>query len=65
MQTSMAQLNQGTTVFVQGLAALQGSFANDSEFTIFGINPDDLRDTLRKLEREWTPLFDVIRTCWT
>ena len=61
MQTSMAQLNQGTTGFVQGLAALQKSFAKDSEFTIFGINPDDLRDTLRKLEREWTPLLDVIQ----
>ena len=61
MQTSMAQLNQGTTGFVQGLAALQVSFAKDSEFTIFGLNPDELRDTLKKLEREWTPLFDVIQ----
>lgn len=61
IQTSMAQLNQGTTGFVQGLAALQVSFAKDSEFTIFGLNPDDLRNTLKKLEREWTPLFDVIQ----
>ena len=61
MQTSMAQLNQGTTGFVRGLAALQVSFAKDSEFTIFGLNPDELRDTLKKLEREWTPLFDVIQ----
>ena len=61
MQTSMAQLNQGTTGFVQGLAALQVSFAKDIEFTIFGLNPNELRDTLKKLEREWTPLFDVIQ----
>ena len=60
MQTSMAQLNQGTTGFVQGLAALQVSFAKDGEFTLFGLDPDDLSDTLKKLEREWIPLFDVI-----
>lgn len=60
IQTSMAQLNQGTTAFVQGLAALKNSMTNDVEFTIFGLNPDDLRDTLRKLEREWVPLKDSI-----
>lgn len=61
IQTSMAQLNQGTGAFVQGLAALKGSMTKDSEFTIFGLNPDDLRDTLKKLEREWTPLEESIQ----
>lgn len=61
IQTSMAQLNQGTAAFVQGLASLKGAMTKDAEFTIFGLNPDDLRDTLKKLEREWTPLEESIQ----
>jgi len=61
IQTSMAQLNQGAAAFVQGLAALKSSMTKDAEFTIFGLNPDDLRDTLRKLEREWSPLEESIQ----
>ena len=59
-QTSMAQLTQGTEAFVQGLAVLKSSMTNDAEFTVFGLNPDDLRDTLKKLEREWLPLKESI-----
>lgn len=61
IQTSMAQLNQGTAAFVQGLASLKSAMTKDAEFTIFGLNPDDLRDTLKKLEREWTPLEESIQ----
>ena len=61
IQTSIAQLNQGTAAFVQGLASLKGAMTKDAEFTIFGLNPDDLRDTLKKLEREWTPLEESIQ----
>lgn len=60
-QTSMAQLNQGTAAFVQGLRALKNAMTNDAEFTIFGLNPDDLRGTLAKLEREWSPLEQAIQ----
>lgn len=60
IQTSMAQLTQGTGAFVQGLAALKSAMSKDAEFTVFGLNPDDLRDTLRKLEREWLPLKETI-----
>lgn len=60
IQTSMAQLTQGTGSFVEGLTALKSSMAKDTEFTVFGLNPDDLRDTLRKLEREWLPLKESI-----
>lgn len=59
-QTSMAQLTQGTAAFVEGLAALKSSIAKDAEFTVFGLNPDSLRDTLVKLEREWLPLKETI-----
>ena len=59
-QTSMAQLTQGTAAFVQGLAVLKSSMTKDAEFTVFGLNPDDLRDTLKKLEREWLPLKESI-----
>ena len=59
-QTSMAQLSQGTAAFMQGLTSLKSSMTKDSEFTIFGLNPDDLRDTLKKIEREWLPLKESI-----
>ncbi|MES2245166.1 MAG: ATP-binding protein [Pseudomonadota bacterium] len=60
IQTSMAQLTQGTGAFVEGLSGLKSAMSRDTEFTIFGLNPDDLRDTLRKLEREWLPLKESI-----
>jgi two-component system chemotaxis sensor kinase CheA len=60
IQTSMAQLTQGTGAFVEGLAGLKSAMSRDAEFTMFGLNPDDLRDTLRKLEREWLPLKESI-----
>lgn len=60
IQTSMAQLTQGTGAFVQGLSVLKNSMTKDAEFTVFGLNPDDLRDTLKKLEREWLPLKESI-----
>lgn len=59
-QTSMAQLTQGTGAFVEGLSGLKSAMSRDAEFTVFGLNPDDLRDTLRKLEREWLPLKESI-----
>ncbi|HYW58837.1 MAG TPA: ATP-binding protein [Polaromonas sp.] len=61
IQTSMAQLNQGTAAFVQGLSSLKSSMTQDTEFTVFGLNPDELRDMLKKLEREWVPLEESIR----
>lgn len=60
-QTSMAQLNQATAAFVHGLSALKNALSKDAEFTIFGLNPDDLRGTLAKLEREWSPLEQAIQ----
>lgn len=60
-QTSMAQLNQATAAFVHGLRALKNALSKDAEFTIFGLNPDDLRGTLAKLEREWSPLEQAIQ----
>lgn len=60
IQTSMAQLTQGTGAFVEGLAGLKKAMSRDAEFTVFGLNPDELRDTLRKLEREWLPLKESI-----
>ncbi len=56
-QTSMAQPTQGSGAFVQGLAVLKNSMTQDAEFTVFGLNPDGLRDTLKKLERKWLPAF--------
>jgi len=60
IQTSMAQLTQGTGAFVEGLTGLKKAMSRDAEFTVFGLNPDELRDTLRKLEREWLPLKESI-----
>lgn len=51
-QTSRAQPTQGTGAFRQGLAVLEKSMTQDAEFTAFGLNPDGLRDTLKKLERK-------------
>lgn len=60
IQTSMAQLTQGTSAFVQGLEALKSAMNQDAEFTVFGLNPEDLRSNVRKLEREWLPLKESI-----
>ncbi|HSV36855.1 MAG TPA: type IV pili methyl-accepting chemotaxis transducer N-terminal domain-containing protein, partial [Ramlibacter sp.] len=61
IQTSMAQLGQGHAGFVNALAAIKGSMGQDIEFTAFGLNPEDLRDATRKLEREWGPLDQALR----
>jgi two-component system chemotaxis sensor kinase CheA len=61
IQTSMAQLGQGHVGFVKSLAAIKGSMGQDIEFTAFGLNPDDLRDATRKLEKEWGPLDEALR----
>lgn len=60
MQTSMAQLTQGTGAFADGLSGLKSAMSQDAEFTVFGLNPEVLRDTVRKLEREWLPLKESI-----
>jgi HPt (histidine-containing phosphotransfer) domain-containing protein len=56
IQTSMAQLGQGTEGFNQGLEVLRTSMASDGEFRFFGIDPQALRDLLQRLDREWQPL---------
>jgi len=61
IQTSMAQLGQGHTGFVRALAAIKGSLGQDIEFTAFGLDPADLRDDIRKLEKEWGPLEESLR----
>jgi two-component system chemotaxis sensor kinase CheA len=61
IQTSMAQLGQGHAGFVKSLAAIKNSMGQDIEFTAFGLNPDDLRDATRKLEKEWGPLDEALR----
>jgi len=61
IQSSMAQLGQGHARFVKSLAAIKGSMGQDIEFTAFGLNPDDLRDATRKLEKEWGPLDEALR----
>ncbi len=55
-QTSMAQLGQGHAGFVSSLAAIKDSLGRDIEFTVFGLNPGDLREASRKLEKEWGPV---------
>jgi len=60
IQTSMAQLTQGTGAFVQGLEALKSAMSQDAEFMVFGLNPEDVRNNVRKLEREWLPLKESI-----
>lgn len=60
VQTSMAQLGQGTAAFNQGLASLKASMASGSEFRAFGLDPEELRGMLRRLESEWRPLDDAI-----
>jgi two-component system, chemotaxis family, sensor kinase CheA len=60
-QTSMAQLGQGHAGFVKALAAIKGSLGQDIEFTAFGLDPADLRDDIRKLEKEWGPLDESLR----
>ena len=60
VQTSMAQLGQGTAAFNQGLATLKASMASGSEFRAFGLDPEELRGMLRRLENEWRPLNDAI-----
>lgn len=61
IQTSMAQLNQGHAGFVRALGKLKDSLVQDAEFTVFGLNPGDLREAMGKLEREWGPLDQSIR----
>src|SRR4030095_10352605 len=61
IQSSMAQLGQGHAGFVKSLADIKGSMGQDIEFTAFGLNPDDLRDATRKLEKEWRPLDEALR----
>lgn len=61
IQTSMAQLGQGHAGFVKSLAAIKDSMVQDIEFTAFGLNPDDLRNATRKLEKEWGPLDETLR----
>jgi len=61
IQTSMAQLGQGHAGFVKSLATIKGSMGQDFEFTAFGLNPEDLRDATRKLEKEWGPLDEALR----
>jgi two-component system chemotaxis sensor kinase CheA len=60
IQTSMAQLTQGQLAFRQALAAVKGSLGSDIEFTLFGLDPERLREAVRKLEREWLPLDESI-----
>ncbi len=60
-QTSMAQLNQGHAGFVRSLDSISSSLSGDIEFTVFGLNPEDLRDATRKVQREWRPLDEVLR----
>jgi two-component system chemotaxis sensor kinase CheA len=60
VQTSMAQLEQGSRNFDRSLRALQDSLGRSIEFTLFGLDPDQLRDAVRKVEREWRPLSDTI-----
>jgi two-component system, chemotaxis family, sensor kinase CheA len=61
IQTSMAQLGQGHSGFVKSLAAIRNSMDQDIEFTAFGLNPDDLRNATRRLEKEWGPLDEALR----
>ena len=61
IQSSMAQLGQGHAGFVKSLAGIKGSMGQDIEFSAFGLNPDDLRDATRKLEKEWRPLDEALR----
>ena len=61
IQSSMAQLGQGHAGFVKSLATIKGSMGQDIEFTAFGLNPEDLRDATRKLEKEWGPLDEALR----
>jgi HPt (histidine-containing phosphotransfer) domain-containing protein len=60
-QTSLAQLGQGHAGFVRSLNGLKESLAQELEFKVFGIDPAQLREPLRKLEREWGPLEEVLR----
>ncbi len=62
IQTSMAQLTQGHAGFVQALGNLKGSLGQDIEFTAFGLDPATLRDATARVEREWGPLEDSIKT---
>ena len=60
-QTSMAQLGQGHAGFQRSVAAIGGSLGRDIEFTAFGLDPQALREQLRKLEKEWGPLDQALR----
>lgn len=62
IQTSMAQLSQGHVGFVNALAGLKGSLGQNIEFTAFGLDPVTLRDAISRVEREWGPLDESIKT---
>lgn len=61
IQTSMAQLNQGHAGFERALQAINGSLGQDFEFRAFGIDPEQLREPMRKLEKEWGPLGEAFK----
>ncbi len=61
IQTSMAQLGQGHAGFIGALKAINDSLGQDLEFTAFGLDPSQLKDPIRKLEREWGPLEEALR----
>lgn len=54
-------MEQGHAGFLKALAAIQGSLGHDIEFTAFGLDPADLREGIRKLEKEWEPLERSLR----
>ena len=61
IQTSMAQLGQGHDGFGEALAFLDRSLGEDLEFLLFGIDPAVLREAVRKVQKEWSPLSETIR----
>lgn len=60
-QTSMAQLGQGHQGFARALGSLKASLGSDTEFTVFGLDPQQLRDAVQRVEKEWGPLDEAIR----
>lgn len=60
VQTSMAQLGQGTAAFNQGLVALRKSMDSEGDLRLFGLDAEPLRALLRRLEGEWRPLDEAI-----
>jgi two-component system chemotaxis sensor kinase CheA len=60
VQTSLAQLEQGNGGFNRSLAALKDSLGRNIEFTLFGLDPEVLREAVKKVEREWRPLEETL-----